>query len=529
MKHWIILSLIIASYISNSCKNGGSRTKESSEFSYSDTTYAALISGNYIDSSSLTVDSLQIHFFFNHYPELKIFEHEVYAFYKRRSFELAWHDSLGRIETFQLLFNRTMQMEEEGFADQVPYIEDFKRFANKTTKDSLYLVDLMQTAQYFHFAHHVLGGLPQQELDELEWYIPKPKKNYTDLLEQFIKGDEQPFNKAVFPEYHLLKKSLVQLREIEKKGGWPLITMTVRSLKMGVTDTVISKIKKRLSISGEWQKRDSSSLFNIELEQTIKNFQQRHGIVSDGVIGKKTIDAMNIPVEDRIIQILINMERCRWLPIAHEGDYLLINIPAFSLQVMHQDSIVFKCDAIVGKETNKTAIFKGMMKYIVLNPYWNIPTQIVEKEIVPKLAKNKDYIKDNHMEWFNGRLRQRPGPDNALGAIKFLFPNPFDIYLHDTPAKGLFKEQKRAFSHGCIRISAPHQLASYLLREQKQWSKEKMDKLLAKKDEYFITLDKEIPVYILYLTSFVDNQGNLNFREDLYNKDQSLRRMLLKN
>jgi len=170
-----------------------------------------------------------------------------------------------------------------------------------------------------------------------------------------------------------------------------------------------------------------------------------------------------------------------------------------------------------------------MMKYIVFNPYWNIPDKIVEKEIIPEIAKNKDYLRNNHMEWADGRLRQLPGLDNALGAIKFVFPNPYDIYLHDTPAKGLFKEQKRAFSHGCIRISAPYQLAAYLLREQAGWSTAQMDDILSTKKENYIKLEKEVPVYILYLTAFVDFEGKLNFRDDIYHKDQALTRLLIKN
>jgi murein L,D-transpeptidase YcbB/YkuD len=153
----------------------------------------------------------------------------------------------------------------------------------------------------------------------------------------------------------------------------------------------------------------------------------------------------------------------------------------------------------------------------------------LEKEILPLVAKNKNYLADNHMEWYDGRLRQKPGEDNALGEIKFLFPNPFDIYLHDTPAKGLFQEERRAFSHGCIRIAEPHRLALYLLRDKKGWSSEEMDRVLALKSERYIKMDKKVPVYVVYLTAFVDFNGNINFREDIYNRDQSLLGMLLKN
>jgi murein L,D-transpeptidase YcbB/YkuD len=252
-------------------------------------------------------------------------------------------------------------------------------------------------------------------------------------------------------------------------------------------------------------------------------------LLADGIVGKNTILTMNVSVAERIKQIMVNMERCRWLPIKNEGDYVLVNIPAFSLQVFNADSLVFECEAIVGKETNKTAIFKGMIKYVVFNPYWNVPDQILKKEIIPALSRNSNYLEKHNMEWYDGRLRQLPGPDNALGAIKFLFPNPFDIYLHDTPAKGLFKEQRRAFSHGCIRISAPHRLANYLLRNHVGWSTQKMDDLLSSSNEEYVKLDKEVPVYILYLTAFGDHQGNLNFREDLYQKDQALESIILKN
>ncbi|MFM1794289.1 MAG: hypothetical protein RL642_674 [Bacteroidota bacterium] len=529
MKSRIVVFVIVAFSCFNACKNGDSKTKYLERLSTLDTGYASLIPGSFIDSSSLTIDSTLIPLFFIQYPALKIFEKEVYSFYQKRSFDLAWHDSSGRIEAFQLLFNRSIQMEADGLAEEVPYLEDFKRFANKSTNDSTAFVDLMQTAQYFHFANHVLGGLSEEKLVRLEWHIPKPKRSYVDLLQELISGNQEVLNKSMYPQYFLLKHSLLQLKKIQDEGGWPSIAPVTSSLKIGTTDLLVRKVKKILAVMGDYESKDSSTFFSKEFEQAVKYFQNRHGIESDGVIGSQTIRALNVPVEERIKQVILNMERCRWLPILPEEDYLLVNIPAFSLRVMHEDSLVLACEAIVGKETNKTAIFKGTMQFIVFNPYWNVPDNILNKEVLPLISKNGNYLKDNHMEWHKGRLRQRPGPDNALGKIKFLFPNPFDIYLHDTPAKGLFKEQKRAFSHGCIRISAPYRLANYLLRDQKGWTTQKIDELLETSTEYYVKLDKGIPVYILYLTSFVDDHGKLNFREDLYNRDPSLQKMLMKN
>lgn len=518
---------LLVSFIS-ACNQLESKKNRILSKEYADTLHATIVTGSFIESSPLIIDSLEISYFFNLYPKLQPYQNEVFSFYRNRLFAFAWHDSTGKVEAYQILFNRLMQIEENGFVDEVPYLETFKRYANKEKNDSVAYVDLMHTAQYFHFAHRVLGGLQEQDLQLLEWHIPKPKKNYNELLDQFISGEKEILEKSMYPQYHLLRKALINLRQLEEKGGWPKIVYKGKALKEGINDSTVITIKKRLSLSGEWLLADSSDLFNDELVESVKLFQERNGLATDGVIGLHTINAMNVPIADRIKQVIINMERCRWMPIFSEGDYLLVNIPAFSLEVRNNDSLVFICDAIVGKETNKTAIFKGMMKYVVFNPYWNVPDQILKKEIIPELSKNKDYLNENHMEWYEGRLRQLPGPDNALGTIKFLFPNPFDIYLHDTPTKGLFKEERRAFSHGCIRISAPYALAEYLLRNQKEWTSEKINEVLSKNKELYVKLEEDIPVYVLYLTAYVSIDGYLNFREDIYRKDDALARMLIK-
>jgi murein L,D-transpeptidase YcbB/YkuD len=529
MKFRIVSILLLFIHFNSSCKYLESKNNHSIANTYSDTINAAIVVGSFIESSPISVDSLQITQFFRVYTNLRPYQEEVFQFYRKRSFELAWHDNFGKIEAFQILFNRVMQMEENGLTEEVPHLEDFKRFANKGKNDSVEFVDVMQTTQYFHFARRVLEGLPEQDLHALDWHIPKVKKNYTELLDKFIAGEQDAFDKVVFPQYQLLRIALIQLRQIQQNGGWPNVPITQSSLSLNQNNPIIGNIKKRLKVSGEFQLYDSSDLFNTDLEGAVRQFQQNHGLLSDGIVGRNTVKAMNISIEERIKQVMVNMERCRWLPIKMDKDYILVNIPAYSLQVMNGDSLVLECEAIVGKETNKTAIFKGMMKYIVFNPFWNIPDQIVEKEIMPAVFRNKDYLKENHMEWHGGRLRQTPGPDNALGAIKFVFPNPFDIYLHDTPVKGLFKEQKRAFSHGCIRISAPYQLATYLLRSQAGWTSQKMDEILSRSKEYYVKLDEGVPVYILYLTSFIDVDGKLNFREDIYQKDAALARLLIKN
>jgi murein L,D-transpeptidase YcbB/YkuD len=224
---------------------------------------------------------------------------------------------------------------------------------------------------------------------------------------------------------------------------------------------------------------------------------------------------------------MVNMERCRWLPSTKKSTNIIVNIPDYKLQVMKGDSTLFSMAAIVGKEANKTVIFMGNINEIIFNPYWNIPKSITEKEILPLIKKDPGYLEHNNMEWFGGQLRQKPGPNNALGKIKFIFPNPFNIYLHDTPAKHLFQLEKRNFSHGCIRIGEPLKLTTFLLSYEKDWNEKRILDELSQKKEKTVRLSDPIPVYIIYLTSFVDSKGRLNFREDLYKRDNYLKEMLL--
>jgi murein L,D-transpeptidase YcbB/YkuD len=193
---------------------------------------------------------------------------------------------------------------------------------------------------------------------------------------------------------------------------------------------------------------------------------------------------------------------------------------------MEKDSVILSCNVVVGKATNKTVIFRGDMKYVVFSPYWNVPPSIINKEILPAMKRNPNYLAKHNMEYNGGKIRQKPGPNNSLGLVKFLFPNSFNIYLHDTPSKSLFKEDKRAFSHGCIRVSEPFELARYLLRHDPSWTPEKINGAMNSGKEQYVTLKNTVPVYLVYFTAFVDAQGKLNFRDDIYNRDQELKEML---
>lgn len=251
------------------------------------------------------------------------------------------------------------------------------------------------------------------------------------------------------------------------------------------------------------------------------------GYKEDGKINKALLAEMNFPVEKRIEQIMVNMERSRWVPVQLIDNYLVINIPEYKLHVYDHDSILFNMNVVVGKNEHKTVIFNGNLRYIVFSPYWNIPRSILKNETFPAMRRNPDYLAQHNMEWNGGNVRQKPGPDNSLGLVKFLFPNSHSIYLHDTPAKSLFNEDNRAFSHGCIRVAEPKKLAQYLLRNDTAWNEEKITTAMNKGVEQYVTLKTAIPVFIAYFTAWVDRQGNLNFRNDIYKRDSRLAKMIL--
>ena len=207
--------------------------------------------------------------------------------------------------------------------------------------------------------------------------------------------------------------------------------------------------------------------------------------------------------------------------------FIAVNIPSYQLTYFKKEEVVFRSNVVVGNMMNKTVIFSGMMSFIVFSPYWNVPTSIKEKEILPGIEKNENYLAEHNMEWEGENIRQKPGKDNSLGLVKFLFPNNNNIYLHDSPAKELFSAEKRAFSHGCIRVEKPKELANLILKDDRKWTPEKIDEAMNKGEESWYTLKNKIPVYIAYFTAWVDDEGNVNFYKDIYERDARLAAMLV--
>ena len=274
-------------------------------------------------------------------------------------------------------------------------------------------------------------------------------------------------------------------------------------------------------------KEDTSDLFDASLTAAVKTYQSQLGLTSDGVVTPALIKELNIPVQELAKKLIINLNRMQWMPKSPAGSLMLVNIPEFILHVKEGDKNVFEMRVVVGKEGHSTMMFSDEMNQVVFSPYWNLPYSIVKNEIMPHIEKDPDYLAKHNMEIVSGgsgvpEIRQLPGGANSLGKVKFLFPNSFNIYFHDTPSKGLFDRDKRAFSHGCIRLSEPVKMAEYLLRNNSEWTSEKINSAMNQTKETVVTLKKPVPVFIMYYTAWVDDNGMLNFRDDIYGHDKKM-------
>jgi murein L,D-transpeptidase YcbB/YkuD len=333
--------------------------------------------------------------------------------------------------------------------------------------------------------------------------------------------------------YKKLKIELARYVDIAKKGGFPVITGGAKQFKMGVSSPAVVTLKRRLALSADMPAGDTTAVYDAALDNGIRNFQARHGYTADGKLTEGQVKDMNVPVMARIEQILINMGRMQWMINQPAGQLMLVNIPEFILHVKDGNNKVFDMNVVVGKEGHNTMMFTGNMNQVVFSPYWNVPTSIVKKEILPGMASNPNYLASHNMEVTGNAgglpvVRQLPGEKNSLGRVKFLFPNSFDIYFHDTPAKSLFNKDKRAYSHGCIRLSDPVKMANYVLKDDPQWSPESIEAAMNSGEERFVRLKKQIPVLITYYTAWVDDNNQLHFADDIYGHDQKLASKMFK-
>lgn len=458
----------------------------------------------------------------------------IISFYKQRNYQLAWYDSSGVAEQAYNFINlyRSYQSSTQDSSLIQP---DFDALAAQLYNDSIPTVvdhtqrvqaDLLLTRHFFRYAERAYAADQHINLRELDWFIPKRKTDPVAFLDTVVASSGKDISSLlpVHPLFEGLRKALLQYTALAKAHEWEPIAFTQKKYQLGDSAAEISNIKQRLIWLGDLAAADTAHVFTPGLQKAVLQFQERMGLEPDGVAGKGFLEAINVPLEERIKQIRINMERARWIPKPGNGKYVVVNIPEFMLRAFDSGQLKLQMNVVVGKPANNTVIFNGNMQYVVLAPYWNVPYSIVKNE----MGRTASYFSKRNMEvvgkYSDGlpMVRQKPGPNNSLGRVKFLFPNSYSIYLHDTPSKSLFEQNKRAFSHGCIRVAKPRDLAVWALQSNKEWTTEKLDSGMNSTKEITITLQQKIPVFIGYFTCWTDANGLLHFRNDIYGHDKKL-------
>ena len=493
-----------------------------------------LLKGNFAPVSQIKFDSMQVDKFIKARPAFKEFAADFKKFYRLRNYSYAWYDNKGLTEAARNVITQINNQQSEGILSSIPDSGEYHKLLNNEPVDISPDVnkELMLTGQYFNYAKNAFQGSASNKAVSIGWFLPRKKLSYSELLEKDIadtSGTAQ--QNAVIPQYTALKDMLVHYQQLSKDRDAPVIPYTpaLSKLKPGDTSAAIGKISKRLWQLGDLKAADTGRVFNDKFTQGLKQFKTRHGLTANTSINSAAIKQLNVPMRKRVEQLLVNMERMRWVPVNRaSSEFLLVNIPEYRLHYYEDNKIVWDSNVVVGKTMNKTVIFSGNMQYVVFSPYWYVPQSIINKEIRPGMRKNPSYLSDHRMEWNGGQVRQKPGPRNSLGLVKFLFPNSNAIYLHDTPQKSLFSEDERAFSHGCVRVAKARELAIRLLRPQPEWTTDKIDAAMHRGVERSVTLKKQIPVYIGYFTAFVDRNGLLNFRTDVYGRDDKLLALIMK-
>jgi len=483
---------------------------------------------------------------------------KVQEFYAQRNFKLAWSDNGVFLPQAAMFMNILRNTDKEGLNMAKYHPESLNalyKFASEKehkNREKLILVrkqlDVFFTAAFFDYAQDEWQGRVDPKIEG--WNADTKKIKYSSALQAILdkRNSKDPFTELEpeHPEYHALKVALSKYRAIEDAGGWPTIPSTS---KLGDTSEAVFLTKKLLYLTGDLLNFTPDSIYTPQLKIAVQKFQQRHGITPDGIIDKNTLQELNVTISDRITQLLVNMERWRWVPDKLQDDYIMINIPEFTLHVIEKNKEIWNMKVIVGQQIKQTPIFNSKVELVVVNPNWTVPHSIAIAEMLPSLQQNPGYLSKHDMELLNGSgkdtidprtidwntvtpenfsytIRQKPGGENALGTLKFLFPNDYSVYMHDTPAHYLFAQQKREFSHGCIRLEQPLRLAQYLLKRDSTTRSIDIDILLIEQDEKYIKLKRTEPVYILYFTAWVDSKGQLNYRPDYYGHDADLKKAL---
>ncbi len=432
-------------------------------------------------------------------------------------------------------------------------------------------LDLLLTDAFLLFGTHLARGRLSPTTLEPTWRVDLEALDMVGILKRAL--DEEDVDAAIAglrparAEYRRMREGLATLRALAAQGGWGSVPPGER-LEEGDRNVRVVALRSRLQATGELGGRSSPSgdplvgdppggdasgedasasdpeIFDAAVTRAVRVFQMRHGLEVDGTVGPATLGAINVPVEERIRQIELNMERQRWLPADLGDRHLIVNIAGFTLDLWEEGERVRHHRVIVGRDYRQTPVFSATITYLVFAPYWHIPPGIAANDMLPRIRENPGYVAEQRMVLFDAvtnqrvdphsvnwtgmrgtefnrrfRLRQEPGPENALGRVKFMFPNEHSVYLHDTPAQALFERAVRDFSSGCIRVEDPLELAEHLLRADPSWSRTRMEEVIAGGRERNVMLPHPWQIHMQYWTSWVDEEGTIHFRDDIYSRD----------
>jgi murein L,D-transpeptidase YcbB/YkuD len=477
----------------------------------------------------------------------------VVRFYEARQFQPAWQEP-GRLDA---LIAALMDLQYDGLNPDDYHLESLKSYrldvrthAPLSSAD-LADLDLVATDAFVLALYHVYGGKVDPVGLSSQWNFasrPIHREDGLQVLLRIVEGGRirEAFAEAR-PQHVWYQRGRERMREylqIQSAGGWPAVPAG-ETLKPGMSDPRVPTLRKRLAVTRDLPADAPAPadplLYDAPLEAAVKAFQERHGLTADGAVGPGTLAAMNVPVSARLDQMRVNMERARWVLHEIKGEFVLVDIAGFHVSYFRNDEPVWTSKVVVGRDQRETPIFRSTITYVVFNPTWTIPPGILVKDKLPQLKRNPGVLKRSNIRvldssgrevnpysvnWNNygpNRLppyqfRQDPGPDNALGLVKIMFPNPYLVYLHDSPAKNLYDADQRTFSSGCIRVQKAFELAELVL-DDPAWDQAAIQRVIDGQQTRTVNLRTPVPVMLMYWTAQPRADGQVNFRPDIYNRD----------
>ncbi|RPJ70505.1 MAG: peptidoglycan-binding protein [Desulfobacteraceae bacterium] len=490
---------------------------------------------------------------------------ELPRFYAQRGYRAAWHAADGSFAAAETLLREIERAEEDGLDPQAYHLQALRVLletvrreqASGNSADGSLRVDLdfLLTDAFLLLGSHLRAGRVNPQTLHTEWVVQlDPEVDFAKILQYALEsgGISAALERLrpAHPEYGALKRVLVDYRGLAAAGERPPLPPAAR-WEPGDTGEIAGRLRERLIASGDLTPAAGGADPGLELVEGLRRFQARHGLEMDGRMGAQSLQALNVPIGERVRQIELNLERWRWLPPDLGARHIRVDVPHFDLSVIEEGENVMRMRVVVGRHYRRTPVFSSLMDHLVFNPDWTIPPRIAVQDILPKVRKEPGYLRRENIRVFEGwgreaaeldpdaidwggvpaanfryKLRKDPGPKNDLGWVKFMFPNNFNVYLHDTPSRRLFERSMRGFSSGCIRIEKPLELAAFVLRDSPAWTTDAVMAAVDSGEMRTVTLPRKIPVHLIYMTAAVGAEGQVEFRPDIYQRDPVLDRAL---